>query len=115
MRCPRCDQTIGTDGGMWLNHSTAPGNRQLCPMSKQHVPPAGTSEWDYEKWAYIASNLAVQVQDEDPATVWDYLTSLSGIQLQRLAMVSIAGMDITRPVSEIYGWVTQLPIARRTA
>jgi hypothetical protein len=62
--------------------------------------------------ATLVCDLAAQLRDVDPAVVWDYLTGLPADELQRMTMVALAGIDVDSPISEVFGWVQQLPAAR---
>ena len=111
--CPRCGRTISASGGRFMLHDITPGLREEhCPMSKQTVPITGTTPIDYYRRASLVSDLAIQVQDGDPAIVWDYLTALSADELQRLAMIAFAGIDGDKTINEIWSWVLKLPVAR---
>lgn len=94
-------------------HDIAPGLREEhCPMSKQTVPITGTAPIDYYRRASLVCDLATQVQDGDPAIVWDYLTALSAEEVQRLLVIALAGINIDVPIDRVYGWVYELPAAR---
>lgn len=109
--CPYCGVTVAVDCLRFVNHSTG-GWGNLCPLSKQRVPASGLSEDDDESRAEILSDLAWQVQDADPALVWAYLTCLSGQELQRLLMFSLAALPVDKTVHQMWGWVKQLPVAQ---
>ncbi|MGV0793055.1 DUF7368 family protein [Mycolicibacterium sp. XJ1819] len=113
-RCPYCDRTIATDHSRYKRHSTSPGTKNTCPLSGQHTPVTGHSPSAYLSRAYLVSDLAEQVQDRDPALVWEYLTALPAAELQRLLVVALAGLRIDVSIDELFGWVTELPAATVT-
>lgn len=61
-----------------------------------------------ERTADAALKLACRLRDEDPQITWDALTHMTRGHLQELAVVLLAAVDINRPKSEIFAWVTQL-------
>lgn len=111
-RCPRCDRTITTDGGRYKHHSLVEHSGETCPMTDQHTPITGTAPTDYLSRAYLVADLAEQVQDRDPAVVWDVLTATPAAELQRLLVIALAAVPIGQPVSETWGWVCDLPAAK---
>lgn len=112
VQCPRCGQSVSADKGCYATHSTSPHNNTLCRMSKQHLPIDGDTPTAHYSRAVLVGNLAAQLRDEDPAVVWDYLETLSGWELQRIAMIALAAVPVESPISEIFDWVTELPGAR---
>lgn len=115
MKCPQCGRDIGLYCGRFAGHSTTGIRNNTCRMSDQYPPTNGTTDDDYEHRAKIIADLAYQIQDCDPGIVWDYLTSISALELQRLLMLSLAAINTDQSVGEMFGWVTQLPAARRIA
>jgi hypothetical protein len=111
-RCPFCDRTVSTDSGRFGRHRHGDG---YCRMTDQHVPIVGHTATDYVSRAHLVTDLAAQVQDADPSIAWDYLTALPAAELQRLTMIALAGIPVDQTVSDIFGWVTELPIARASA
>lgn len=111
--CPRCGRAISVSGGRFMLHDIAPTAREEhCPMSKQTVPITGVSPIDYYRRASLVADLATQVQDGDPAIVWDYLTALPAEEMQRLLVIALAGIDGDKTINEIWSWVLHLPVAR---
>ena len=47
--------------------------------------------------------------------MWDALTALSPAELQRVAVVALAMVDVDRSVPDSLAWVADLPAARWTA
>ena len=84
-------------------------------MSQQRVAIQGCTPYDYSRRAALVCDLAAQLRDVDPSLVWDYLTCLPSGELQRLTMVALAGIDVDRPISDVFGWVEQLPVAKYPA
>lgn len=84
-------------------------------MSWQLLPVEGVSDSDYERRAVLVGELAQQVQDYSPHEVWEYLTALPGVELQRLLMVSLAAIPLDRSLNDMYRWVVDLPIAQGVA
>lgn len=111
-RCPRCDRTLSTYNGRFGRHRHGD---EYCRMTDQHVPITGETPTDYLSRAHLVTDLAAQVQDADPSIAWDYLTALPAAELQRLTMIALAGIPVDQTVSDIFGWVCELPIARETA
>lgn len=109
--CPRCNRTVATSNSMYVQHNIAA--EEICPLSKRRVPYQShqQSAADYVGRAHIVANLAAMVQDEDPAVAWDYLTALPADELQRVAMLALAGIRIDQTVGEMYAWVADLPVA----
>lgn len=108
--CPRCGATAPVKSGRFRLHGTP-----HCPMSELPVPVAGHDELDYRRRAYIVAELAGIQRDYDPATVWDYLTTVDAAEVQRLLIVALAAIDVTQTVDELWGWVAVLPAARCSA
>lgn len=117
MRCPYCDRDITVTNARFTPHNVdgSPRNGAPCPLSRQRVPIRGVSNQDHDDRADVLTDLAFQVQDEDPRVVWDYLTCLDAAELQRLLMFSLAALDINKNVDELWGWVKRLPVARLEA
>lgn len=105
--CMYCDRRVRVRDGRYGTHA--------CPLSGQRVPVAGHSAADYERRAWTVVDLAGQVQDEDPALVWTYLTATPADELQRLLMIALAGMPLDRSIDQTFGWVVALPVARRVS
>ncbi len=80
-------------------------------MSRQLIPPTGLADAAFHQRAVIVTDLAMQVQDSDPAVVWDYLTCLSAVELQRMLMVALAAVRCDGRLEDIFGWVCELPAA----
>lgn len=115
--CPYCARTVTTDGGRYAFHTITPGKKaesDRCPLARQHVPVSGRAPADYVSRAYLVADLADQIQDRDPQAVWQYLTCLPGDELQQLLMIALAAVPVGRgrPVTEIWAWVTELPVAK---
>lgn len=53
-------------------------------------------------------DLAVRLRDQDPTIVYDALRSMDGQSLLEVTMTALAGIDINRPKSEVFGWVEAL-------
>ena len=62
--------------------------------------------------AQVIADLANQVQDEDPAIVWEVLTSMPADELQRLLVFALAAIPTDQTVDQMFAWVRQLPVAR---
>lgn len=115
--CPYCGRKLQphNGGGRYSPHSIEPASAMTCPMSEQRVAPTGMTPADCEKRARLIAELAAQVQDEDPHLAWIRLTCLPDVELQRLLMFALAAIDLDQTVTDMWGWVCDLPIARRTA
>lgn len=111
-RCPRCDRTVSTDQRRYTKHSTVRDGDNTCRMSGQRIPISGFTEGDFEARAYLVADLASQLQDLDPALVWEYLTALPADELQRLMMVALAGIHVEGKIRDIFRWVCDLPTAK---
>lgn len=110
--CPRCDRSVSSHCGRYSLHSITPDGDDHCPMSKQLIPLTGTRPLDYYRRATLVADLAAQVQDSDPAIVWDYLTATPATEIQRLMVIALAAINIDQPIDKLYGWVYDLPVAR---
>lgn len=111
--CPRCARAVATSADRYVLHSTAPGaDGRCCPLSLQHIAIDGHTPTAYVSRAHLVADLAEQVQDADPAIVWEYLTALPAAELQRLLMISLAAVPVDKTVEDIWGWVTELPAAK---
>lgn len=113
--CPRCDRDTYVIAGRYERHPITPHLSDWCPMGNQRETVTGTSPHSYEARADLVADLAEQVQDADPAVVWDYLTALPAVELQRLLMVTLAGLPIDRTLADIFDWVYELPAAKVVA
>jgi len=102
--CPFCNRGVAVKENRFGEHG--------CPLSGQRVPVIGHMDRDYEARAWTVLDLAVQVQDEDPADVWTYLTSLPADELQRLMMIALAAVPVDQTLSAVFGWVYELPDAK---
>lgn len=107
--CPFCGKTVRAKSNTFDHHSSS--GRVTCPLSYQGVPRTGFTEADWEDRAKIVANLAWQLRECDPVLTWTYLTSLPADELQRLLMVALAGIPVDLRLSDIFRWVTQLPVA----
>lgn len=64
------------------------------------------------KLAEVAAGLAWRLRDEDPRVVRAALQMLTRETLEDLATIALVGMDIDRPMSEVFSWVLDLPAAQ---
>ena len=110
--CPRCDRAISAHCGRYALHSPTPDGDDHCSMSKQLMPVAGGKPIDYYRRATLVTDLASQIQDSDPAIVWDYLTATPADEVQRLLVIALAAINIDQPIDRIFGWVYDLPVAK---
>lgn len=116
--CPFCNRAVRTAGNRYGRHSITPGKkpddqRDTCPLTGQRVPITGDEPSAYVSRAHLVADLADQVQDQDPAIVWHYLTSLPAAEVQRLLVLALAAIPVAdRKVEDIWDWVTELPIAK---
>jgi hypothetical protein len=114
--CPACGRTISGDRGYYSRHGITPGSSDLCVMSGRRNPICGNSDDDYRARAALVCDLAEELQDRDPAALWDYLTVMPAAEIQRLLVIALAAVDIEgRTVDDIFGWVTRLPVAQVAA
>ena len=79
-----------------------PAPRDITPERSREV----------EKLADIALGLACRLRDEDATHVRVALSMLSEAAKDELLIIALAGIDIDRPVTDIYGWVLALPAAQ---
>ena len=105
--CIYCGREVVSRQNMYPIHG--------CPLSGRPLPAEGWSDTAFERRAHIIADLADWVQDYNPADVWTYLTALPADELQRLLMVALAGFPIHQSLDTTFGWVRQLPAARKTA
>jgi hypothetical protein len=110
--CPRCNRAVGTNGNRFKPHATVRLGDEICRMSDQHVFVSGHSSRDYIARAHVIADLADQVQDRDPALVWDYLTALPTEEVQRLLVIALAAVPVDKPVHDVWAWVCDLPAAK---
>jgi hypothetical protein len=92
-----------------------PRGSEQCRLSRQHAPITGESPNAYVSRAYLVTDLACQVQDDDPSIVWDYLTALPADEVQRLLQIALAAVPVDKSLEEVFGWVRDLPVARESA
>lgn len=111
--CPYCGRTISTRDNRWAVHGITYDSTDYCPLSQQPVPITGTEPRDFVRRANIVTSLAFQLQDEDPHLIWNYLTATPAAELQRLLMVALAAIDTNKTMSDLYGWVYDLPAANK--
>jgi hypothetical protein len=102
---------VRTNENRYVLHNTGEQG-DMCPMTNMHLPITGDSPTAYVSRARLVANLAEEVQDADPSVVWDYLTALSGNELQRLTMIALAAVPVDQTVEDIFGWVCELPVAK---
>lgn len=110
--CPICGRSITIKDARWSRHLPHEGARDFCDMSLARTPVKGDSAIDYYYRATQIADLATQVRDCDPAVVWNVLTTIPADELQRLMMLTLAGIDIDRPIHEIWSWVLELPASK---
>lgn len=110
-QCSYCARHIGVKDHRFHIHSPTPRAPHRCPLSGQYIPVTGHTPLDHEKRARAVLDLATQIQDENPAIVWTYLTATPAAELQRLLVIALAAIPITAPIEQIFGWVYQLPAA----
>lgn len=111
-KCPRCDRTVALKDNRFRRHSVVAKSGEFCRMSYMRMPVEGLSEWDFEDRAKLVGELAQHVQEMEPTVVWEYLTCLPGAEVQRLLVIALAGIPIDKPLTEVFGWVGRLPVAR---
>ena len=73
-------------------------------MSGLLVPVTGLGPDDHERRALLITDLAAQVQDEDPYIVWDYLTAVPAAEVQRLLMFALAAHCPDLPFLVVESW-----------
>ena len=110
--CPRCGRMVSLRSSRYQRHSITPGGVDNCPMTNQYELIDGLTDRDHEKRAKVIADLANQVQDEDPAIVWEVLTSMPADELQRLLVFALAAIPTDQTVDQMFAWVRQLPVAR---
>ena len=110
--CPSCGRTVMTCWHRYSLHGVTVDSSERCFMSERRVPITGTSEQNFLARANLVAELAAQVQDQDPHEVWEYLTCLPAVELQRLLQVALAAIPVDRNISDVYDWVLRLPAAR---
>lgn len=109
--CPRCMRHVSTDYDRYAVHSPTPGSDTYCPMSKQRTPITGMTDRDMMARANLLCSLACQVRDEDPRIVWDYLTTMPAVELQRMLQLALAAIPVDRKLHDVFDWVAELPVA----
>lgn len=106
--CLYCNRMVATHGNRWGKHSVTPGAFDRCPLSFRPIPYPGDSHREFRGRALLVGELAAQLRDEDPWMLQVYLTSLPAEELQRLLVVALAAVDVDKPISELFDWVTDL-------
>lgn len=92
--CPGCGRRILAPYGRYNAHDAVKGVAGYCFMAGMPSPIDGRSEMDMEAKARIVASLAVQVQDEDPAVVWRYLTAVPAVFMQELLQIALAAIPV---------------------
>ena len=114
--CPRCGRPVRVSANRFHEHSVTASARERCRMSGQHTPIRGVSEVDFIARAHVVADFAEQVRDADPTIVWDALTCLPGVEVQRLLMLALAAIQTEdRTVYDLFDWVCDLPVAKVSA
>lgn len=113
--CPKCGRDVKTLDYRYIQHSSTGEVGFPCSLSGMREPLVGDSAAAYLSRAVLVGDLACRLKDEDPSQTWDYLTSLSGSELQKMTMIALAAVPVDKPISEIYGWVCALPVAEGAA
>ena len=113
--CHGCGRTVTAFCGRYKRHAVTPNGDDICRMTGQHTPPSGHSDRDYIKRAHLIGDLARQVQDADPALVWDYLTALPATEVQTLLQLALAAVPVDKPIQDVWAWVCDLPKAKAVA
>lgn len=67
---------------------------------------------ELEVAADIVIDLAVRLQEENPLLTWDVLERMERRQLQELAVLCLATVNLDLPKSELFAWVLDLPAAK---
>lgn len=115
-RCPHCRRMVRTNDNRYGLHSrTTDGSNDRCPISHQRTPVSGVGATEYVSRAHLVAQLAVQIHDEDPGVVWDYITAIPESELCRMLMVALAGVPVDLSVADIFSWVSELPAGRVSA
>lgn len=109
--CPWCGRTVSVRCRRYTDHWDAPDSGEYCPLSGQPQPATGLTADDYIHRVRTITHLATQLRDRDPSLTYDYILSLSSAERGRLLMVALAGVNIDARISDMYGWVTDLPAA----
>lgn len=113
--CPKCGRDVKTLDYRYIQHSSTGEVGFPCSLSGMREPLVGDSAAAYLSRAVLVGDLACRLKDEDPAVVWDYLTAVSGNELQKLMVVALAAVPVDKSVGELFEWVSDLPKARETA
>lgn len=69
---------------------------------------------ELEVAADIAIDLAMRLQEENPLLTWNALERMDRWQLQELAVLLLATVNLDLPKSELFAWVMDLPAARES-
>lgn len=113
--CPVCWQAVTTGTGRFhgriKTHTDTIGSR--CPMSLQPVPAECHRAARLETEAAHVVCMAAELRD-DLTPVWDTLAAASPTQLRDWLIIALAAVDIERPISDLFQWVQDMPIARYT-
>lgn len=112
--CPRCQRIVCVRHARYAVHRVVEHVSGRCRMSGLLVPVTGLGPDDHERRALLITDLAAQVQDEDPYIVWDYLTAVPAAEVQRLLMIALAAVPTNGRLDDIFAWVTQLPAAQHS-
>lgn len=114
--CPGCGRSISVNAGRYSRHNSGEQG-DICDFSQMRAPYRADQQTptDWVGRAHIVANLAADVQDSDPAVVWQWLTALPADELQRLMMIALAAVPVEQTVAEMFAWVTELPAAETPA
>lgn len=121
--CPYCCRPTSSKDGRWSGHLLPDAEKssgaiasigdRYCPMSDQYMVVEGHDSSHYRRRALQVCDLAAQLQHSgDPRIVWDVLTTVPADELQRLAVIALAGINTDQAVEDVFGWVLELPAAR---
>jgi len=82
-----------------------PGPFPRAPLPRDVSDQRAT---ELERTAHLVMGLAVRLRDENPVLVWDALSRLDRQRLQEVTVVALAGMNVEAPLSEVFGWVSEI-------
>lgn len=87
------------------HHGVTPNSSDICIMSGRKPPIEGTSPTAMVRRAQLVCELACELRDYDPRDVWDYLTCLPAVEIQRMLVIALAAVDVDKPLGELFAWV----------
>lgn len=101
--------TIDNRNQRFSRHADDTGTQ--CPMSRKDITREAVRATANVQRAQAVVTLAGYLRDEDPRVVWNTLASFGEVEVRRMLVTALAAIDPDRPLSELFDWVEELPVA----